>query len=272
MTENWTHWHTFSLLIILLGIALFAWRIPTEQIVLMWVLVMGAFFLFLMAAADGITGRFWLGWLINEQNRLSLSRFQMSLWTIVVLSAFLTAIVFNLRKGHVGTALDVAIPEEVWMAMGISTASFVGSPLILQEKRKKKTNVTELETYVPELKQALDGESKERRAEEIRRYAAGNLIRNLKPEDARLNELITGEEVGNVKVLDLSRLQNLFFTLIIVGMYAASLGLFLAGAADTGLISQFPAFSSSAAVLLGISHGGYLTNKAVDKQPEGEND
>lgn len=265
MTENWTNWHTFGLLIILLGVALFCWRIPTEQIVLMWVLIMGAFFLFLMAAADGITGRFWLGWLINEQNRLSLSRFQMSLWTIVILSAFLTAIVFNLRKGHVDTALDIAIPEEVWVAMGISTASFVGSPLILQEKRKKKTNVTEL-------KKALADEVKVWGEEDIESRATGNLIQNLKPENARLNELITGEEVGNVKVLDLSRLQNLFFTLIIAGIYAASLGLFLAGAADTDSISQFPAFSSSAAVLLGISHGGYLTNKAVDKQPEGKND
>jgi hypothetical protein len=39
-----------------------------------------------------------------------------------------------------------------------------------------------------------------------------------------LPDLIRGEEVGNASVLDLTRLQNLFFTLILMGAYTANLG------------------------------------------------
>jgi hypothetical protein len=74
-------------------------------------------------------------------------------------------------------------------------------------------------------------------------------------------------------VLDLTRLQNLFFTLILVGAYAASIGSLLARSGvniSTAQISQLPNLDASGVALLGISHAGYLAGKAVDKQPEGK--
>ena len=103
---------------------------------------------------------------------------------------------------------------------------------------------------------------------------SGQLQRNTNPSQARLYDLVSGEEVGNFSVLDLTRLQNLFFTLVLVGAYAATLGNLFAGAAissgPAAPISSFPALDASIVALLGISHGGYLVGKAANKQPKGE--
>ena len=74
-------------------------------------------------------------------------------------------------------------------------------------------------------------------------------------------------------MLDLSRLQNLFFTLILVGSYAASVGSMMvkSGAEISATqISQLPNLGATAVTLLGVSHAGYLANKAVDKQSAGQ--
>jgi len=265
--SKWTGWHTFGLLAIIVAIALFGLLIPANQILLAWLLTLGALTLFVMLAGHGITGRFWLGWLINEQYRMSLSRLQMFLWTVVVLSAFLTAALANIRGGHFDTAAAIAIPEEVWLAMGISTTSLVGSPLILKGKKEKKTNEAEAERTAIRLGLLAEDATDKKKREVAEKHSSGQLDRNEKPEDARLYDLVRGEEVGNADVLDLTRLQNLFFTLILIGSYAASLGSILISA--SGTISKFPEIGASNLALLGISHAGYLASKAVDKQPEG---
>ena len=73
-------------------------------------------------------------------------------------------------------------------------------------------------------------------------------------------------------MLDLTRLQNLFFTFVLIGAYAANLGsLWVSRTAELSAssISQFPPIGASSIALPGISHAGYLAGKAVDKQPEG---
>lgn len=252
MTENWTIWHTIGLFVILLAIVLAAWQISTEQILLLWLLILGALLLFALVAGHGATGRFWLGVLINEQNRISLSRLQMLLWTFIVLSAFLTAVSINLKEGDFMEAVAIEIPEGVLIAMGISTTSLVGSPLILKEKKEKERARVEKKFNLDTLEKLSD-EQKE---------SVAILTRNTDPKGARLHNLVGGEEIGNKETLDLTRLQNLFFTLVLVGTYAVSLAYMLV---DTIPISEFPELGSGAVTLLTISHGGYLTGKAVDK-------
>jgi hypothetical protein len=220
---------------------------------------------------NGVTGHFWLGWLTNEQHRASLSRLQMFLWTAIVLSAFLVAALANLKEGHATVALAIAIPQEVWVVMGISTVSLVGSPLILSQKKRQKTNVDELERTL-RLRGMID-DTQTLSPEMQKAHASGNLDRNSNPQQAHLYDLIRGEEVGNSHVLDLTRLQNLFFTFVLIGAYAANLGSLLVSRAaeiPASSISQFPPIGASSIALLGISHAGYLTGKAVDKQPEGK--
>ena len=268
MDKKWTGWHTLGLLATIVAIALFGLLIPENQILLAWLLTLVALALFAMLAGHGITGCFWFGWLINEQYRMSLSRLQMFLWTVVVLSALLTAALANIKAGYSDTALAIAIPKEVWVAMGISTASLVGSPLILKGKKEKETNKKEAAKTAVRLGLLAEDADEEKRKEVTEKRSSGQLDRNEKPEDARLYDLVRGEEVGNADVLDLTRLQNFFFTLILIGSYAVCLGTKLVSA--SGTVSKFPEIGASSLALLGISHAGYLTSKAVDKQPEGE--
>lgn len=270
MAKHWKSWHSISLLLLILAIAAAGLLMPGDKIVWAWLVNIVALALFGMIAGDGITGNFWLGWLINEQNRMSLSRLQMALWTVVVLSAFLTAAMVNIKAGYASQALSIAIPQELWLAMGISTTSLVASPLILGKKRDKPANATtlsdaknELGILPPDLENAHapEGGAASQPAAGFR--IEGQLVAKNSPRQAGLYDLISGEEIGNANVLDLTRLQNLLFTLIIVGSYAASLGASLNESHD--LISQFPEIGAGSLALLAISHAGYLTAKTVDK-------
>ena len=223
-----------------------------------WILIIMVLFIILASAL--ITGNPLFGWLINEQNRMSLSRLQMFLWTIVILSAFVTAVFANLYFKHFETAVAIAIPNELWLAMGISTTSLIGTGLILENKKDKEPK--------------KDGF---RRAMRI-----GVLDVSNKPS---LLELIQGEEVGNKDKIDLTRLQNLFFTIVLVGSYMASLSAMFTELAtlaaktpdilimaEKAPITSFPELGSSAIALLTISHAGYLAAKAIDKQPSETSD
>jgi hypothetical protein len=214
-----------------------------------------------MLAGHGVTGNFWLGWLLNEQNRASLSRLQMVLWTVVVLSAFLTAALSNVRRGNFDSALRIDIPQNVWLAMGINTVSLVGSPLILSQKKGKETNMESLRKTITQTR-ATDVPD-----EEMLKYATGSVYCNESPQEAHLSDLIRGEQVGDASVLDLTRLQNLFFTLILIGAYTANLGALLATTVGNlgPLPAALPELSGSSVTLLGISHAGYLVSKSIDK-------
>ena len=225
-----------------------------------WIMIIMAGFVVLVSAL--ITGNPLFGWLINEQNRMSLSRLQMFLWTIMILSAFVTAVFANLHFQHYESAVSIAIPEELWLAMGISVTSLVGSSLILENKKGK----------VPVPPQNSIETSKPKGEKELK--LSGVLVKSDKPS---LLNLIDGEEVGNHGIIDLTRLQNLFFTIVLVGTYMATLNNMFAtlvtvtpqvqNIASNFPIKEFPELGSSAVALLLISHAGYLAAKAIDNQP-----
>lgn len=272
MKDEWEWYHTFSLAALIVITGLSGMLIPVDQIRWTWLLTLAAMVLFTMLVSFGITGRFWLGWLINEQYRMSLSRLQMLLWTVVVLSAYFVAVLANISAGHVQVAVQIAIPEELWLALGISVTSLVGSPMIMSQKKKKKTNTREAEKTAIRLGLLRENDNQETKAEVINKCFIGHTYQHASPDDARLYDLVRGEETSNADILDLTRFQNLFFTLILVGVYAASLGGLLGQAVTTieqTPIQAFPELGTAFVALMGISHAGYLVAKAVDSQPEG---
>ena len=115
--------------------------IPLRAILWVWVVNLILLAAFATIAGQGITG-LWRGLLIDERNKISLSRLQITLWTIVVLSGFLTAAFSNLASGQ-PNPLAIAIPSELWPLMGISTTSLVASPLIKSTKKAKMANPEE---------------------------------------------------------------------------------------------------------------------------------
>ena len=82
---------------------------------------------FMIVLGLKICGRF-AGILINDRNLMSLSRFQTILWMVLILSAFLTAAIERIHLAGTADALAIALDEKLWMLLGISTASLVGTP------------------------------------------------------------------------------------------------------------------------------------------------
>src|SRR5262245_15917320 len=85
--------------------------------------------LFLLAIGYFITGNL-LGSLINAKNLMSLSRFQMAVWTIVVIASYASYAFVRMNSKAVLEALNIGIDAQLLSLMGISAASFLGTPFI----------------------------------------------------------------------------------------------------------------------------------------------
>lgn len=236
---------TVILLLLLAAMALVAWFVPPGKNFLVLLVLLALFFL---ALGTFIAGRP-LGVLVNERHLMSLSRFQMVFWTIIVLAGYIS-IVAHRMQGHLENALAVEIAPQLWMLMGISVTSLVGSGLVLNTKRDK---VPEPAVVTRAVKTAQEPE-----LEKIRQ---GTLYANEKPQDANFKDLFQGDEVGNTTQVDLAKAQMFFFTMVIGVSYAADLFYKLGGEIIT---DQFPPLSDGVVTLMGISHAGYLASKGVD--------
>jgi hypothetical protein len=217
----------------------------------------------LLAVSAMLLGRwvtgYWRGILIDGRNRLSLSKLQAVAWTILVLAAYGTAVLANLR-GNRAMAFDVSVPQELWLAMGISIVSLVGSPLI---KSKKKEAGAPREAEQRHAIWALTGRQVSAGAR-----AEGVLVTLGSPSAASWTDLFEGEEVGNAGLVELGKFQMFMFTVLLIGGY----GLMLATTFSTvsGSIMALPALSGGGVALLGISHAGYLADKSAPHTAVGE--
>lgn len=285
----------------------------------------------------------WFGILIDSRNKLSLARLQMTLWTVMVLTAFLTMAIHRIRAtaGESPSltheqALDIKFPPELILAMGISLASFAGASLIKSAKTTREVKIearntpamaldrkSKAQAEFDEVQRKVDTRSQEqinakqvleaantalkaapsdallqkaqRKAEELAKAAdlnlkdgtderdakkktleeaaaelkaideaQGLLHKNADPGEASWVDLVRGEEIGNYKLVDMSKVQMLFFTVVVIVAYATAVSNTLG---ETGILVSsslsFPDFNDTLNALLGISHGTYLSVKAV---------
>ncbi len=107
--------------------------------------------------------------------------------------------------------------------------------------------------------------------EKARVESDGLLHKNASTADARWADLFRGEEIGDYQLIDMSKVQMFFFTLVIVFAYGVAVASLLQDttALRHPLIVTLPSFSSSLNTLLGISHGAYLSVKTVDHTKTG---
>jgi hypothetical protein len=222
----WTHSHTVAQLVIIVLIAAVGVATPYLHLneLVCWLAIVILFLLFLFVVGDGITGRR-QGLLIDERFKMSLSRLQMVLWTLVILSGLLTMALTNIGRNN-PAPLDITVPTQVWVLLGISTTSLIGSPLLKSNK-----------------------------------MAEGKIDTRPDLEEASVADLFRGEEKSNHDVLDLAKVQMFFFTLVLVLVYAVMLGSLFIN--TTGALKALPDMDPSMTTLLGISHAGYLANKAI---------
>lgn len=214
-----------------------------------YLVVLSAFSVFCLFLGRWINGRP-LGIFVGDRNLMSLSRFQMVLWTVLILSAYLTMCLYRLRNGS-PDPLAVAMDWHLWALMGISTTSMVGSPLLLGNKTQKEADPNAV-------KKAADQLNEE--AADIKQNSAGVLYVNKSVNDASFADVFQGDEIGNTALIDVAKVQMFFFTFVSVLVYGSAIFQIFKG----NNYSALPGFSDGLLALLGISHAGYLTSKTAD--------
>jgi hypothetical protein len=292
-------WVSMASILMIIAIFLFGLYAPRGW---NWAIVMFLMIVFISLIGWLITGRF-SGIFINERNKMTLSRFQLVIWTLIVLSAFLTIALERISAG-VGSPLDIAIPQQLWALLGISTTSLVGSPLILSTKIPKKLTKSDSREEAIKLIKKENDHNKlnilsaaedakatvakattttidQAKADAAGKVAAaehliaqkeeivkkfGILASNEKPEDAKFSDMFTGDEKGNNDFVDMAKVQMFLFTLIIAFSYMVLL-INLIMTTKPSDLNSFPVLTDSVVALLGISSAGYLTNKTYDKTP-----
>ena len=243
--SNWKWWHTLVVVIFPVAIVASGMLLPSSLRLLTWLINLAIFLVFIVIIGDGITGR-WSGLLIDDRYKMSLSRMQTIAWTILVLSAFITAALTNISKEGPFNALNIGIPETLWLLLGISTTSLIGSPLILGVKKRQP--------YPP-----LQSDNQ---------FTKGPIVFNKQIKDASWSDIFMGEEVSNDKVLDLGKVQMFYFTVLLVFAYGVMLALIFNDPKQS-VISGFPEPNAAVAGLLGISQAAYLVNKAIPRPAQG---
>ena len=216
--------------------------------------------LVLVGVGFRITGN-GLGFALSSRNTYSLSRLQMGGWTVVVFGTLATMAEVNLLLFDKGAdSFQLEIPGAVLAVTGIAGLTTALTPAILslkatqpqttEAKEAAKTSVAEADGLKPD-----DVTTK------------GSVQGKARPEFARLRDLISGDEVANAGTVDISKVQNLLLTGLLLFIYAFMVlkALSVATTAHTTL----PDFSEQVAQLLGISHAAYLGYKAAPKPGRG---
>ena len=183
-----------------------------------WFATIALFLLALVVIGERMAAD-WRGVLVDKRNVISLSRLQLVIWTTIVVSGILTSAVVNVVAGA-PDPLVLNIPPEIWALLGISGTSFVATPLILD---RDPTTVS---------------------TNDAQQWAWADIF--------------LGDKTDNDDKVDLSKVQQFFFTVIIVAIYMMKLGYNLVMADKV----EFPPIDPGFVALLGISHAAYLIHKA----------
>ncbi len=199
-----------------------------------------------------------LGFSLSNRNTYSLSRLQMGCWTVLIFGTLLTVGEVNLWRLDGGLlSFEIVIPGTVLAVMGIAAATTALTPAILSLKANQ-----------PSAGGAAEDKAAERvaKSSDVSREAVDftGLVQTMtSPDTASLMSLVSGDETANSGTLDISKVQQLLLTGLMLAIYATLV--ILAVSAATGPIKELPGFSERLAELLAISHAGYLGYKIAPK-------
>jgi hypothetical protein len=194
-----------------------------------WLFTVFALIAILAQIGSAVQGRR-AGVLIDNRNRMSLSKAQMLGWTVLILSGTITVSAAML-SGLESAPTRIILSTQLLTLMGISLGTAAATPALLSVKNKAEVDSNE-----------TSGE-------------------------AGWSDLVKGDDTSNADAPDVSKIQQLLMTLIVMGVYMFQLGNALRyggnfsgeGAGAIGL----PELRDDLVWLVGLSHGGYLAYKAV---------
>jgi hypothetical protein len=212
-----------------------------------WIFV-GFVLLFICGIAGFEFGDTWFGILIDKRNMLSLSKLQVLLWAVLIFSSYIIVAASKMGSGQ-PYPFDVEIPEALWLVLGVSIFSFIGS-LIIKNDRSENEELDEAE------RKRIQSNLKEDQ------YIKGTLVVNKKPK-AGFSDLFHGEEVENYNLPDTGKIQMFLFTTILWLAYTISIYQIIMRIPES---FNFPELSRGMTALLVISNAGYLAFKAVPRE------
>jgi hypothetical protein len=99
-----------------------------------WVLTLGLLVAMLVTAGRTVRSR-WDGIFIDRDNRISLSRLQLIIWTGLIISALFTGALTNMTAG-VENPLGINVPEEIWALLGLGAFTAVAAPVIKENQKR----------------------------------------------------------------------------------------------------------------------------------------
>lgn len=114
--------------------------------------------------------------------------------------------------------------------------------------------------------QKMHTEPRTEAAEDMKRkdrHVVGVITTNEDPELANWADVFRQEEVLGKGNLDLAKIQMFLFTVVLVLAYGSQIWALFSS--PRAVVTALPAIPEGMNVLLGISHAGYLANKAVPK-------
>jgi hypothetical protein len=250
-------WGSLSVILFALLVACGAWIYLSHdpaQLRTQWIAVELLFVVLCIVVGILVNGRP-DGILINDRNRIGLERTQWVAWLIVLLGGYFVAAIWNVTQG---TAFPT-MQTDLFALLGIVSISPVISNVIVDNKKNQspRSAAAPAAPAAAPPEQLTGGDDPRQ---------IGVMDANKSPYEASWSDLYLGEEVADRYVVDISRLQKLIITVILVFAYAASLWrLFGQQPAPTAL--NMPEVGRDFLALLGISHGAYLASKTTTKTP-----
>lgn len=191
----------------------------------------------LVAAVAGLrrSKSIW-GIFIDSRDTWSLTQFQLVLWTFIIIPILIAVVIGRATKDP-SAAWDLTVPAEIWGLLGISLGSTTLAVAIKSQKNDPPGNP----------------------------MSAGNrVLARSGAEKAQISDMFAYDEgTGALTRLDVTKFQNFVFTAALAVTYLWSCLWLFAHAATPSAITGLPAFSGVALGILGISHAGYLTGKAI---------
>ena len=234
--SEWKKEHSLGVIALVLFIPIMNLVSGTSR-TLDWALSVLAACAIFVVIGFGVEGR-WFGALINDQGLYSISRLQVVAWSKIVIPAFAVCIFGNYTLGK---ELAVEIPNEILALMGISFASFVGSPIV---KESKNTDTLAF-------------------AKSTSNRSKASVVQENQKKDLSVSNFFTGDGKENKDRIDLGKVQMFFFSVILAAFYGFKVYTTIRGTCSTSPIDSLPGLPPDSITLLGFSHAGYLGYKAA---------
>jgi hypothetical protein len=226
-----------------------------------WGITIGSVIVMLAAIGLKIHDRLG-GALIDEKNLMSLSRFQLVVWTVLIVASI---VALALARGFgEGNAFGFTIPDPLWQLLGITAGGAVGKEVV--NSVKKRQEVTNPEVASTNAAEALNANAQgEQRTDmqEVEAYRTGTLYGNPKASNASFVDMFQGVEVGNTAYVDISKVQMFFFTIGALVAYGADVFRMFAKT-EAAAITTLPEIGSGLLAILAVSHATYIGAKAID--------